>query len=685
MKAKRILISIILILIIALTSMFILTACGEEDDNTDLPNVDDTTNDNPDENDDSTNDNSTADADLIKVPVGNNYYIISKWKKEGVDIVIPSEIEGKIIVGLLTQAFENHKDMNSITLPASIKAVAENTFNGCNSLTKVNFIGTVSEWCEIELGDNPVAKSKLLYINDQLLTEVIIPEDVQVIKPGTFAYCNGITKVEIPNTVTTIGARAFANCKNLESVTIGDAVNNIGNEAFYNCTKLKNIVIPALDLEVEGNDIFKNCPIEKASLHKDSFELISKENLKEITILGEGLLEYTLFNGCTKLKKLTITNGITDVKYMGFFENLKLTCVEYLGTIEEWCEIKFDHQANFALHAEELYIDGEIVTELVLPESVTTINARAFNGFTSLTRVVLPSTIKNIGDSAFEGCVNLTEISLPFSLESIGMYAFSQCSKLENIVLPEGVQSIGYYAFDQCSKLDFNLKENINYLGSENNPYLVAMEMVDKTQATVNLDEGCRIIYSNAFKNCTNISNVAFSDEIIEIGNEAFMGCRALESVNFGSAVQTIGASAFCECESLSNVIIPDSVINLGLAAFENCSNLTSVTIGDSVKSIGSYTFMNCTNLTNVIVGNSVKEIGNFVFWGSAITSIVIPESVELLGETMFPTTIESVVFEDVSTWYKVEDENQQKKREGGVETDITSIITNGFGFWYKL
>ena len=82
MKAKRILISIILILIIALTSMFILTACGEEDDNTDLPNVDDTTNDNSDENDDSTNDNSTADADLIKVPVGNNYYIISKWKKE---------------------------------------------------------------------------------------------------------------------------------------------------------------------------------------------------------------------------------------------------------------------------------------------------------------------------------------------------------------------------------------------------------------------------------------------------------------------------------------------------------------------------------------------------------------------------------------------------------------------------
>ena len=93
------------------------------------------------------------------------------------------------------------------------------------------------------------------------------------------------------------------------------------------------------------------------------------------------------------------------------------------------------------------------MTELILPNSVTSIGDSAFEGCSGLTELTLPNGVRSIGDYAFYGCSGLTELTLPNGVRSIGDSAFSGCSGLTELTLPNGVTSIGESAFKNCSGL----------------------------------------------------------------------------------------------------------------------------------------------------------------------------------------------------------------------------------------
>ena len=93
------------------------------------------------------------------------------------------------------------------------------------------------------------------------------------------------------------------------------------------------------------------------------------------------------------------------------------------------------------------------ITDLQIPDSVTTILGNAFSGCRSLTTIDIPDGVTTIDGGVFSGCINLTSISLPDSVTYIGEYAFSRCSSLTNITIPDGVTSIENYTFSNCSNL----------------------------------------------------------------------------------------------------------------------------------------------------------------------------------------------------------------------------------------
>ena len=214
----------------------------------------------------------------------------------------------------------------------------------------------------------------------------------------------------------------------------------------------------------------------------------------------------------------------------------------YITDIAKWCAIRFgDIDANPLYYAHSLYLNNELVTELVIPEGVTSIGDYAFTGCTSLMRVTIPSSVISIGSSAFNGCSSLISITIPDSVTSIGSSAFKGCSSLISITIPNRVTSIGYDAFDGCPIEKATIPALCIYYIPQSKLKEVAITSGDS-------------IGGGAFNGCTSLTSVIIGDSVTSIGESAFKGCSSLTSVIIGSGVTSIESSAFSGCTELSEI-----------------------------------------------------------------------------------------------------------------------------------
>ncbi len=243
----------------------------------------------------------------------------------------------------------------------------------------------------------------------------------------------------------------------------------------------------------------------------------------------------------------------------------------------------------------------------------------------------LPNSVKSIGDYAFSNCDSLTSIELPDSVTSIGNWAFRNCTSLKKVTIPNSITNVGADAFAMCSKLTYNVKQNVNYLGNDNNQYLVAIGMVNTTETSLIIVDTCNIISDYAFFNCASLKNVSISNSIQSIGKGAFDGCDNL-SYNETSNVKYLGGNGnrFLIAMGMKNNNATELNIDMqckiiNYRAFSNCDSLTSITMGNGVTSIGSFAFSGCTSLTDVNLSEKVKYIGDNAFYNCPIENATIP------------------------------------------------------------
>ena len=285
--------------------------------------------------------------------------------------------------------------------------------------------------------------------------------------------------------VTAIGEDAFNGCVDLSHVDIPNTVISIGNRAFRGCRNILSISIP--------------------------------ESIESIGAFA--------FDGC------------------GFQHVL-------INDLVAWCNIKFDsYNSNPVSCSNRVYLYGEDIIDLEIPEEITAINDYAFCNFTYLKSVILPNSVRKIGCNAFANSKNLVDINLSENIMYIGADALKNTKWYEDH--SDGVVYAGLHAYKYKGKMPVG--------------------------TNIEISEGTKSIVGSAFSECKELCSVIIPNSVEAIGDRSFEHCINLDNLVIPSGIKTIGSYAFFDCISLSNIEIGSGLITINESAFGWCPNLCDV------------------------------------------------------------------------------------------------------------
>ena len=415
------------------------------------------------------------------------------------DVIIPSTVNYKsrdlAVIAIGWEAFSGCTELNSITIPNSVKSIEGFAFEDCSSLISIT-----------------------------------IPDSVTSINISTFKDCSSLTSIIIPNSVITIGWDAFSGCSSLTNITIPNSVISIEDGAFDKCTSLKELRIEDGDTNLEmgwnktyyskkekedDNDVrwnyyhyglFYDCPLETLYLGRNlnytigvysescgyrcsSYDyyyspFYQKRELKSVTIgsLVTAIREELLYQ-CYNLQKITIPKNVISIGNRAF----SLSSVEELH-IEDGdipLELGFgdlDHIVGGNSYYENIFYESGI-NKLYLGRNLTTAPHSEYEHIitgifscSKLKSVIIGNNVTSINEGLFSGCDSLSTIKIGNNVKSIHESAFSFCDSLTSITIPKNVEYIGNYAFSQCSSLRYlHIEDNeINLKGDEDDAATVS-------------------------------------------------------------------------------------------------------------------------------------------------------------------------------------------------------------------
>lgn len=512
---------------------------------------------------------------------------------------------------IVYNAFYNSTKLEEITIPESVQRIGHGAFVTCPNLTKVN-ITDIESWCQVDLWSDIWGHSYDLYLNGELVRDLVIPESVV-----NTVYGNG-----------GINRYVFAN-SNIETVTIPAELQVIGEEAFYGCENLKRVNItdlsawssisfytPCANPLYYAHDLYLNGELVR--------DLVIPETVSNL-VYGDsrcGVGDYAFYNA--SIETVTVPAAVQCIGTEAFYgcENLNRVNITDLAA---WCSIEFcDAGANPLACAEDLYLNGTLVKDLVLPADVVEVVYPYAFVNSSITSLTVPASVYRIDNMAFGGA-SVETIKIAEGLTEIGWFAFAE-TKLKEVDLPDSLDLIETGTFYGCTDLK-----------------------------TVTFGTGLTNLLYQAFAE-SGITSAELPDSLSYLGSEAFMDCRSLEKVTFGSNLDSIPYRCFYNT-ALKTVTLPKGITYVEAGAFEN-SALTEVNFECEAVDIYESAFANCplgdlelgvnvtyvaagsfagTNATQIKLSASVTELSYRVFaFNPNLVSVSIPDTMTYISETAF-------------------------------------------------
>jgi hypothetical protein len=371
---------------------------------------------------------TSSDGNIVNPtnPNGFGANIISNTYENGQGIIT---FDGPV-TNIGESAFSTCSTLTNITIPNTVKHIGEYAFRGCYNLAKTNFMGEIADWCDIKFGGayaNPMSASKNLYLNNQEVKDLVIPNTVDSIHAYAFDCGNSITSVALPNSVVYIGEGAFYRTY-INEISIPKSVTSIEERVLSGCNALTSIIVeegnPVYDsrdnsnaiIETNSNTLIAGCAttdIPNTIMHIGPYAFSYLSSLKAVEIPNSVVtIGDHAFYACSSLKSITIPNRVSHIGYWALYACYSLNSI----VVEEGNSV-YDSRNN---------------CNAIIETATNSLIVACQN-------TVIPEGVTNIGENAFFNCdalINsnaLTSIVLPNTIESIEAFAFSMCSSLDTI------------------------------------------------------------------------------------------------------------------------------------------------------------------------------------------------------------------------------------------------------------
>ncbi|MBQ2730198.1 MAG: leucine-rich repeat protein [Clostridia bacterium] len=366
-------------------------------------------------------------------------------------------------------------------------------------------------------------------------------------------------------------------------------------------------------------------------------------------------LSLVLIIGLAPVFSVTAENIDSDGFYFTFNEEEKTAELDYYNGNEKEVVIPETVNGYTVVRIDDSAFSGDVVTKVVIPNSVKEIGMHSFSNCTNLQEVVLSNSLEVIGEYAFYDCTALKKISaFPDTLKTIGTWAFRHCENLTDVSLNTTLKSIGQEAFYGCTSIDeLNIPQSLERLGKNaiaNTAYYESLERDEdgfifignilleankEMIGTYVISEDVKLLADNAFDSCTKLYGVVIPGSIKKLSRNTFNNCVNLHDVTLGEGIVDMGCEVFSGCTFLSSITIPETVESMN-STFFGCYGLKEVNIPSKVKSLDG-TFINCTGLKNIVIPDTVEKIGYRAFLGCKNLSCVdIPSSVTIIDNNAF-------------------------------------------------
>lgn len=609
-------------------------------------------------------------------------------------------------------AFQRCGRLETLFFPSTMKSIDwgvfceshENEYGGgectCDSIRRIEIKG-IATWFNsnrfTERNHHVAAPYADLYVNGDLLTDIVLPDTMARIRPALFYGCKKLHSVVFPNNLKVIDDCAFENCTGIENLELPQGLDSIKSSAFSGCKRLKDMHLPQ-ELKYIGMGAFGGCEELISVSFPRKLENIAYgafDGCKSLTsvIFPEGLKtigDYAFAN-CDKLDSLSFPASLNTINWNAFCTHWSYDspcCCEHIRYVDvkdlhTWVnsDCRYDTYNRVYLPKAQLYLDGTLLTEAVIPEGVEEIKPYTFYGMDSLALVRLPTSINKIGMFAFnaQGVEFELYALVPPQRESsslgenlvyvpescIEVYRTAWSDKVNDILCLERqhdwdvtveaeekssavLQAVGGVSDNEAARNVVRLKvsgtvNSYDFMVMKNK--MTSLRELDLTDAHVVYNpyehyQGYHsrndslpgyAFYQKGLRKCKLPKSITY------IGQGAFSGCRKLTSMDIPEKVQEIGGGAFTGCDSLKEVEFHEGLERIGDGAFSNCALQDTIVFPQTLKRVLSGAFQGNSNLKSVRFPIGLEYISSYAFEGCyGMSEIRFPASVLRVGGEAF-------------------------------------------------